>query len=672
MVSSAKIGLIQCRRSTLVFNQQRIHSSCTLRQLKIIAQQVWGEQVFSENQSFFVELEQVMNVLATKAQQAGFAPNFNPGKIYAATALAVSAHVETDGPDKGAPVRRKLNDELYLRHPFRVMAKLVGEDVPYLGTDGYCAAILHDTVEDNENLHHQDVELAFGRRVAGIVKVLTYLKTRKNETKLDQADKYDAVFVAEVREYIEALYIKMKDVEDYFETCGHGVEGYTGKKLSSTSVFYHFRFVDEVLYPLAMGEAGAQASALALANLALRITHPADYDYYTSYIDALVSVHEPAKWASQFALAIGELGEVSVTVRSPYEMLVKAREHGFLLRHAPDITERFEPEIRDVLFFDVLTSSKPDCSRVRKKLEEVLPQAYPGGRFRVRNFIVRPKSTKYQALHLDYRNAEVYFRFRIFSDVMQEVNQRGAAQALFGMRGMRRLTSTLLTEAVLEKVQRTDRNGRRTLLQRLPRIRQVAVNVMDPTNEVEGIPINPLVYQGDSLLDIAAAYAPSVALRFGRARLRGRIHQSQAEIAKRRQWIAGQRVNIQLVPTWTGLDVYSQLREPYAIGELREYVAALEPRDQVKIGRRMLGELLLCEFKGLVGQLSDERAGWFEKAFQLAAVEAIPGEVSARETMDITAISEREAYRQIALGRVLLPSLGSMIKEVVSDGWTFG
>jgi GTP pyrophosphokinase len=83
-------------------------------------------------------------------------------RMYRALALAKEAH-SGQVRDNGTP---------YLAHPMRVALSLARE-LDVWDADLLCGALLHDVLEDDENLTPADIMIGFGARVAHIVEVLT-------------------------------------------------------------------------------------------------------------------------------------------------------------------------------------------------------------------------------------------------------------------------------------------------------------------------------------------------------------------------------------------------------------------------------------------------------------------------------------------------------------------
>ena len=83
-------------------------------------------------------------------------------RIKQALELASSAHAG-QARDDGTP---------YILHPVRVALSLI-EELGLNDADLICAALLHDSVEDNMHIGLQQIEAAFGPRVRVVVEQLT-------------------------------------------------------------------------------------------------------------------------------------------------------------------------------------------------------------------------------------------------------------------------------------------------------------------------------------------------------------------------------------------------------------------------------------------------------------------------------------------------------------------
>ncbi|MFA4844693.1 MAG: hypothetical protein WC632_07095 [Candidatus Margulisiibacteriota bacterium] len=593
----------------LIERNKKNGPTCTLGRLIRTSRDVLGQTRYLQNTGFFDRAQRLTQALRDKAARAGCLSDFRTGRFYAAAELAITAHIHAAGEKKGLPMLRKGElGELYVYHMLRIIERLTKDDVPYLGWQAYAAAWLHDTVEDT-NLTLDQIEELFGARVRGIVASLTNLKTSKYETKLQQAGRYEPLFIKSTMQYAEASYLKLADLYDYFATC---------RGMKPESIFYHYRFIDELVYPLATTVVGAREMALDVANKALAIALP---DEYTHFSAALANRAGRTDLAAIRELIAGALQPavpgttVNISLRTPYEMLLKwrmerdrqKREVDQSIRQANTLYEfdqlsairdsarftydDFPLKARDLAFFDVIVGSAKDCYAARAVLTAALSGRFPLLTARSRDFIRYTKPSAYQALHDEFGNNDLSFRTRIAGSKMAEVNRLGIAPHVFTPTGLTAFTSPLLGTDVLEQVQLADRAGRRRIMQRLPGVRRVSVTVTGPDKRSNPRIFNPWVYQHGSWFDLAATIKPGFALTLSEAKLDEQSY-AGTELAAESNWFTGQSVALTLARNFAGHDLYALLQEPDNLDRIRRYVAARPEKQQVDIGRRMIKRAL--------------------------------------------------------------------------------
>ncbi|MFH1542359.1 MAG: hypothetical protein ABIE84_04635 [bacterium] len=540
--------------------------------------------------------------------------------MYAATALALRSHLEfnQDKQNYGRPKLRK-SGELYAWHMVRILEWLNESDKPYIGLDGYLATWLHDTIEDTK-LTKEDIARVFGQRVAEIVEILSNLKNSNWETKLKQADSYEPFLIEKTPDYPEVDYIKLGDTQDYFMTCAD---------LPPLSQYLHFRFVDELLYPLTVASVGAQKPALQVANLAMRTQRPGVYNQHQQKINAVLNeksrelIVQARKNIERTLSQAGISATVTISYKTPYELFLKARKTKgvsqkmrfyfptkekfipedefdqdinviqeaafdtlagdfYKLTGVPSESSGQKPSLRDIVSFDITVSSESDCFEARKALSTAF-QSLPE---RSRNFVANPKLNGYRALHEEFFDpllAANHIRVRIAAEEMVSVNQQGLLAREIGP-----VPAKLLSQALVRKKQISDRDVRTALMQGLPDLRMVKIKVATPKPELPEF-ADPLVWHYDYILDAITLAHPWLALRLATAEWDGhRLSKRDFLPWQETAWYTGQEVTVTLERSWSGLDLYSLLQNQFARKRLKEYVGHLPSIDKVAIGKRML------------------------------------------------------------------------------------
>ncbi len=562
--------------------------SCSLETLKTIARSVWGERHFCSNQDYFTRVQAVAKALQVKARAAGMPQDFNVREFYAAAALTVRAHVYLeDKPEKGqyvgAPRLRKRGD-LDVYHMLRILERKAASDRPYIGRSGYLAIWLHDAHEDAD-LPFETISNVFGTRTAGIVRTLTKFKINRfqsMETKLAEAAAYDPRFIAEVKEFPEAYEIKKDDVDDYFNTTGTD-------RITPESLYYHFRFVDELLVPIGRMVFGDWAGITELANKAMKIQRPSVFQKYARAAEK--ALEDPAVQRTLALLqstveASGIKARVEIRTLSPYEMHSKELEFQFrrgreqaLERQLLSINEidgsdhtideeigyQTEPLLRldaedefsdgeepppsfvwrsdSLVAVDLITANQKDCFRLSDQIVQAAEITCLTGQ----DFIHRPKLNGYRGLHAKVfvgNDRTTSLKLKIFSAAMQRVNRQGILETLLTENGMRPADSPFLGEEILAAAKGSDRETRTLIFRRLPQVRTLSVN----GNAV-------MAWRYDSLLDVITLTNPALALHFHQAQAEGlRWGTHRMDPRKPIGWPSGLSIQVQASDRYYGFD----------------------------------------------------------------------------------------------------------------------
>jgi|GEM_PF-6391785 len=586
-----------------------LKSHCTLREARSLAKTVWGSRIAGQNQRFFKQAWLIAEKISQKAKDAGFGTDFNRNRFYAAAALAVTSHMKEDGP------HLRKSGELYVYHMLRILDRLTQSDVPYLGHAAYEAAWLHDTLEDTKLKKSAIVKL-FGRRVAGIVDALSKLKI-KASTKLGAADLYDPKFIGSISDHVEAIYIKMADLDDYFNTC---------EKMSPESKYLHFRFVDEIVYPIAVAMVGAREMALNVANKALQKNRSSEYARLSRKIEELIAPLKQRKLTDRFADILkknGVPGKVIIQIRTPYELFITNRDkkmgRALKAKRSYQIDESLRAEIhydrtgkyvpyshdyvdhdkvlaaeimslppktdpalnlRNALLINIIAANQQECYAIQQSLLSILSAVLGRGR----DFIQEGKPNGYRALHEEFKIKGQSFRVRIFTDHMDRLNRLGLAATTYAAAGMPSLDSPFLSIPAQTMLLSGTREDRKQILQSLPRVRQLEARVTRLPDQKLLTTAFPWIHQKACGLDLAAAIHPRYALRFRSGRWGKR---EIKDPTARANWYMGQKADIYVDRSWTGYDLYHYLQAPFAADAVKAHIARLSPKKQTNIGRTM-------------------------------------------------------------------------------------
>ena len=533
---------------------KRVPRSCELKDVRRLARSVWGEALYKQENQFFVRLSQLARTLAKKAENSPRGNDFIRRRFFGAAAFAIVATVKKDG----SPMMRK-SGEPYVYHMLRSIERLTEDDMPYLGLDAYLAHWEHDIIEDT-SITKDFLANVFGNRPAGTVETLSKLKTSRHETKLAQAERYDPRFIRSIQDFVEAIYLKLADLDDYFNTC---------EKLSEESKLLHFRFLDEVVFPVAFAIVGATRPALAVANKALKVKHNKIYEQHAQTIDQIVvnARGEELEIKAQIEQTLREAGleaEVKLTYRTPYELYLQ---------------QKTEFTLRDIVFYDITVANLQDSYKIRQALRDAFSHLLE----RVRDFIAMPKHNHYAALHDEYDINNCRARVRITCGEAYQLNNLGLGLILD-----KSFRSPLLSERAMRLVEGGDRATRTLYLKRLRTLKRVRVVGQHGEQYPERWRRTRFIAQGDNCFDLAAMCEPTWVWQLRHARWRGNSRHGYNALTEPYGWSRGQQITLTLNkhPDYRR-DVYSLCQSPWAQRIISKHVYDLSEKRIITIGRRM-------------------------------------------------------------------------------------
>lgn len=320
---------------------------------------------------------------------------------------------------------RRRSGEPYIMHPLAV-ARIVAGTIG-MGSTSISAALLHDVVKDS-NKTFEDIEQTFGSRISSLVKGLTDISggnfrfvTEETSDEYhpavrnpeEQAENFRNLLLT-MSEDVRVILVKIADRLHNMRT------------LDALSELKQRRIAGETLYlyaPLAyrLGLFGIKGE---LEDLSLQYVHPEEYaDLKQKLKDSEESRERLFKTFSMPIIsmvdALGLKYTFKARMKSIYSIWNKMRN-----KHVPfeEVYDLFAARI-------VFTPSSPenektDCWRIYTAITSVY-KIHPD---RIRDWISRPKSNGYEALHLTVMGPDGnWIEIQIRSDRMDEIAERGLA-----------------------------------------------------------------------------------------------------------------------------------------------------------------------------------------------------------------------------------------------------
>jgi GTP diphosphokinase / guanosine-3',5'-bis(diphosphate) 3'-diphosphatase len=301
--------------------------------------------------------------------------------------------------------------EPYIIHPINV-ARIVNQEMG-LGARSVAAALLHDVVEDT-GIPLDEISKEFGPKIASLIDGLTKISgTYNKETHSLQAENFRKMLMT-LSDDIRVILIKIADRLHNMRT------------LDSMPEHKRMKVAGETIYlyaPLAH-RLGLFAIKTELEDLSFKFRHPRIYDE----IARKVKMDEKKNLAliNRFSLPIIEelnenniIFDISGRFKSIYSIWKKMQT-----KNIP-----FE-EVYDLLAVRIVFEPGPDMSERAQcwQIYSLITDIYTPKPDRLRDWVSRPKSNGYEALHLTVMGPEGrWVEVQIRSQRMDDIAERGFA-----------------------------------------------------------------------------------------------------------------------------------------------------------------------------------------------------------------------------------------------------
>ena len=301
--------------------------------------------------------------------------------------------------------------EPYIIHPINV-ARIVNQEIG-LGAKSVSAALLHDVVEDT-GIPLEEISKQFGPKIASLIDGLTKISgTYNKETNSLQAENFRKMLMT-LSDDFRVILVKIADRLHNMRT------------LDSMPEHKRMKIAGETIYlyaPLAH-RLGLFAIKTELEDLSFKFRHPRIYDE----IVRKVKMDEKKNLAliNRFSLPIIEalnnnniIFDISGRFKSIYSIWKKMQS-----KNVP-----FE-EVYDLLAVRIVFEPGPEMSERAQcwQIYSLITDIYTPKPDRLRDWISRPKSNGYEALHLTVMGPEGrWVEVQIRSQRMDDIAERGFA-----------------------------------------------------------------------------------------------------------------------------------------------------------------------------------------------------------------------------------------------------
>ena len=301
--------------------------------------------------------------------------------------------------------------EPYIIHSISV-ARIVNQEIG-LGARSVSAALLHDVVEDTE-IPLEEISREFGPKIASLIDGLTKISgTYNKETNSLQAENFRKMLMT-LSDDFRVILIKIADRLHNMRTLDSMPE-HKRMKIAGETVY---------LYAPLAHRLGMFAIKTELEDLSFKFRHPRIYDE----IARKVKMDEKKNLAliNKFSLPIIEalndnniLFDISGRFKSIYSIWKKMQS-----KNIP-----FE-EVFDLLAVRIVFEPGPEMSERAQcwQIYSLITDIYTPKPDRLRDWISRPKSNGYEALHLTVMGPEGrWVEVQIRSQRMDDIAERGFA-----------------------------------------------------------------------------------------------------------------------------------------------------------------------------------------------------------------------------------------------------
>lgn len=264
----------------------------------------------------------------------------------------------------------------YIKHPVETAEILVSL---HAGPNTIAAGLLHDIIEDVEDVDETVLERMFGRDVTGLVVSVTKVSVSESDSKVQIKDKtIQKVFHAMSKD-VRTIIIKIADRLNNMRTLGSMSEE-KQKVISSQTL--------ELYAPVAR-YIGLNKIAMELEELCLFYLNREMYNSITSYMKEhckrnKISLEAMCDNINQALLAMGIDNEVYTTNKEIYK-IYKFLSDG---KHTID-------EIDDLDIIHVLVNKNMDCYLSLGVIHSIYTPLVG----RLKDYITSPKFNMYQAIH---------------------------------------------------------------------------------------------------------------------------------------------------------------------------------------------------------------------------------------------------------------------------------
>jgi GTP pyrophosphokinase len=468
--------------------------------------------------------------------------------------------------EKAHEGQNRASGEPYLIHPIHVTRILLDLLRRRSDTDILAAALLHDVVEDIQNIRLADLERDFGADVARLVDGVTKIGgLRFPDAESEQSENFRKMLLSMAQD-IRVILIKLADRLHNMRTLEFLKEAPRREKIA--------RETKEIYAPLAH-RLGIARFKWELEDLAFKHLNPDAYHFINDKVDVKRQQREEAIEEVRQPL-LKRIREEGITA----EITGRAKSFYSIWEKMERLNARFE-DIYDLLGLRVITEDRSDCYRVLGIAHDMFIPVHD----RFKDYIATPKRNMYQSLHTTVmapgsRMVEIQIRTR----EMHQISEIGIAAHYRYKEGgrkddelERKLGELLLRRTIDMDADAAAEDPHEFLDILKVSLYQDEVFIFTPKGELKQLP------RGSTPLDFAYMVHSELGHHCVGARVNGKL------VALRYELQSGDTVEILTSPSahphqdWIGL-----VRTARARSKIRQWLKSQRLADSVALGREML------------------------------------------------------------------------------------
>lgn len=305
--------------------------------------------------------------------------------------------------------QRRKSGEPYIFHPIAV-AKIVAEEIG-LGATSIACALLHDVIEDSDYTY-EDIEEAFGKKIADIVNGLTKIAVINQQNISVQSENYRKLLLTLSQDF-RVILIKIADRLHNMRTL-ESMRPDKQKKIASETVY--------IYAPLAH-RFGLYNIKSELEDLSLKYNNPEIYNE----IEKKLKVENSSRqvYVEEFKKDISDrLKEEGLNFTIKGRAKAISSIYRKMMKQGVSVDEVYDNYAIRIIY----KSDAKNEKFLAWKIYSIVTDIYHSNPLRMRDWISQPRSTGYESLHLTVLGPDKkWVEVQIRSERMDDIAEKGVA-----------------------------------------------------------------------------------------------------------------------------------------------------------------------------------------------------------------------------------------------------